>query len=264
MSGYFGNDAQRALQARVVAAIDWIRSTPGACIAGRLMGCDDFESLGWEAIDPLLDRDGVFGFRMIPVGKIAALSARLSQRGFRLDLWNVFVADRNAGLAAATRIAAAGLPDGISSADFPGEPDGERIVTVQRFMADNGVVPFPGIMLSGGICPSTGVTLLDQEGSLVATAYGYLPHNQFSPYRSYAFGGLAAVSDRYRGRRLGAYVNALMIERVFSALAAEWIYEMISESNLPSRRMAEACGLMLDPSIKAGIATRADLPRFTR
>jgi hypothetical protein len=264
MSGYFGTDAQQELQARVVQAAAWIEMTPGACISGRFMGCDDFERLGWEVIDPLLDRDNVFGFRMVPAEKVAALSERVSQRGFRLDLWNVFVADRTAGLAASRRILAAGLSAGFTVGAFPREGDGEPIVGIQRFMAENGIVPFPGVMLTGGFCRSTGVTLSDADGSLVATAFGYLPHNAFSPYRSHAFGGLAAVSERYRGRGLGALINALMVVRVFEDLHAGWIYEMIGETNLPSRRMVETCGLTLDPSVKAGVATRADQPRFTR
>ena len=147
---------------------------------------------------------------------------------------------------------------------FPKEPDGRPINDIQRFMADNGIVPFPGVMLTGGLGRSTGVTLSDAGGSLIATAFGYLPHNAFSPYRSHAFGGLAAVSERYRGRGFGALINALMVVRVFEDLDAGWIYEMISETNLPSRRMVEACGLTLDPSVKAAIAARADQPRFTR
>ena len=98
MSGFFGTETQRELQARVVQAAAWIEATPGACNSGRFMGCDDFERLGWQTIEPLLDRDGVFGFRMVPVEKVAALSGHVSARGFRLDLWNVFVADRTPAL----------------------------------------------------------------------------------------------------------------------------------------------------------------------
>src|SRR3954454_10061625 len=104
MSGFFGTETQQELQARVVQAGAWIEETPGACNSGRFMGCDDFDRLGWDVIDPLLDRDGVFGFRMVPAEKVAALAERVSQRGFRLDLWNVFEADRTAGLAASSRI----------------------------------------------------------------------------------------------------------------------------------------------------------------
>ena len=264
MWGCFGTDMQRVLQAHSVAAIDWIRSTPGACIAGRFMGCDDLDRLGWDEIDPFLDRDGVFGFRMLPIDKVASLSARLSERGFRDDHWNVFVVDRNSARAASKRVLAKPLPSGMSIGIFPKEHESEEMIALQGFMAATGIVPFPGIMLAGDLCPSTGVTLLGVDGSLVATAYGYLAHNDFSRYRSHAFGGLACVSDRYRGKGLGAYVNALLVLKVFEELDAEWIYEMISVTNLPSRRMAEACGLVLDPTLTACVATRADQPRFTR
>src|SRR5262245_36303099 len=113
MSGYFGTDAQRALQARVVDSFEWIRTTPGACVGGRFMACDDVETLGWETIDSFLDRDGVFGFRMLSASKTDTIAERLSRHGFRLDRWNVFVGDRASGLASSSRIVADGLPAGI-------------------------------------------------------------------------------------------------------------------------------------------------------
>jgi hypothetical protein len=263
MSGYFGSEAQRALQARVVESADWMQATPGASIGGRFMWCDDIDRLGWDTIERLLDRDGVFGFRMLPVGRVAAVSARLSERGFRADRWNVFVGDRGTALAASNRVLDNPLPSGVSAGSFPRDPESDEMIAVQAFMSGSGIVPFPGIMLAGDLCPSTGVTLLD-GGTLVATAYSYLPHNASSRYRSYAWGGLACVSEGYRGRALGTFVNALMVVKAFDELDADWIYEMISETNLPSRRMAEACGLAIEPSLTTCVAVRAGEPRFTR
>ncbi len=149
--GVFGTEAQRALQARSVAAIDWIRTTPGACISGRFIRCDDLDRLGWATIDPLLDRDGVFGFRMFPADRVTSLSARLSEHGFRTDRWNVFVADRDTAVAASKRILARPLPDGVSTGLFPNEHESADMIALQAFMAANGVVPFPGIMLAGDL-----------------------------------------------------------------------------------------------------------------
>src|SRR5438270_5020763 len=101
--------------------------------------------------------------------------------------------------------------------------------TPQHFLAENGIVPFSGIMLSGSLCRSTGVVLCDADGAVVATAYGYLPHNAYSPFNAYAWCGLAAVDAEHKGRRLGSYVNALALTRVFGELGATHVYEIVSE-----------------------------------
>lgn len=264
MSGYFGTNIQKQLQARVVESADWIRTTPGACNSGRFMASDDAERMGWDTIHRLLQRDGVFGFRMIPNGKLTDLAARLAERGFRLDLWDVFVADRESGLAASSKILAAGHHPDLTVGEFPSEPEDVRTVAIQRFMAENGIAPFSGSMLAGRLCRSTSVVLAIRSGTIVATAYGYLGHNPFSPYQAHAFGGLVAVSEAHRGKKLGVFANAVMVSRVFSILKASHVYELVTETNLPSRRMVEACGLVLDPTVKAGVATLADGARFTR
>src|SRR5262249_19115809 len=139
---------------------------------------------------------------------VGPIRTRLGDRGFRLDLWDVFVGDRTTCLAASNRVLDAGLPTGWTVSAFPEQADGERMISIQRFLADNGIATVAGTMLCGGLCPSTGVMLADGDAAVAATAYGYLPHNSFSPYANYAWCGLVAVADQYRGRRLGAYVNA--------------------------------------------------------
>ena len=63
-----------------------------------MFGCDDVDRLGWDVIEAVLDRDGFCGFRMIPVGKAEELGSRLGERGFQLDLRDVFTADRHRAL----------------------------------------------------------------------------------------------------------------------------------------------------------------------
>jgi len=106
--------------------------------------------------------------------------------------------------------------------------------------------------------------IIGDEAGVVATAHGYMPHNAFSPYRGYAWGGLVAVAETHRGRGLGKLVNALMIERVLKELGASHIYELVSASNVPSRRMVEACGLTLELTLTCGIATPQESARFTK
>jgi hypothetical protein len=264
MSGYFGTKTQQHLQAQAEASVAFIDATPGACQAGRTMGCDDPDQLGWERIEEFLDRDGVCGFRLIPAIQAEKLRSGLSERNFRFDTWDVFLADRASALSAAEIVISRGLPDGLTELGRPAEPEGEYTVRIQALMASAGVVPFSGSLLVGALGRATTVAIGDKNGTIVAAAHGYLPHNTRSAYHRYAWGGLVAVAESQRGKGLGNYVNARMIVSVLRDLDATHVYELVSASNAPSRRMVESCGLRHEPGLVCGLATPRESTRFTR
>lgn len=263
MAGYVGTDQQIALQEFADDAFEWMNTTPGACNPGRSLGTDDPDRLGWDKIFEVLERDGIFAFRLMHSDQIDRIARMLSKNGYRLDLWDVFLADRAKSELQTLPILANGPPDGfierprLESADHP---DTKK---VQSFMVANGVVPFSGSMLTGDFGPVTTVVILDEQGEVSAAAHGYLPHNKYSPHHESAWGGLVAVSPDHRGKGLGKYVNAKMVSSCFSGLGAKTVHELVTESNVPSRRMVEASGLQLDPSLKCGGATKGT-DRFTR
>ena len=264
MAGYFGTEIQQRLQARADSEADWIAKTPGACQAGRTMGCDDPDRLGWNRIGEFIERDGLYGFRLIPSDRIEGIRSELQFRGCRLDTWDVFLADRKAALAATTELARQPLPPGYTLLPDQTDPESDEVHLLQAMMASAGLVPFSGSLLIGAIGPSTTIVVRGPEGSIAACAHGYMPHNAHSPYRDYAWGGLVAVAEPHRGKGLGKLVNALMIDRVFRELNASHIYELVSANNVASRRMVEACGLQLEPALTCGIATPHESNRYTR
>jgi hypothetical protein len=264
MSGYFGTEKQQRLQAQAEASADFIGATPGACQTGRTMGCDELDRLGWEQIFKFLERDAICGFRLIPVDKVGALTSRLAGKGYRFDTWDVFLADRETALVASEAILSCGLPDGLVDLERPIDPESEYTKRIQTLMGAAGVAPFSGSMLVGDFGPATTVAVGDRDGNVVAAAHGYLPHNAYSDFHGYAWGGLVAVAESQRGKRLGNYVNARMIVSVFRDLDATHVYELVSAANIPSRRMVGSCGLRHDPDLVCGIATPNDSAHFTR
>jgi hypothetical protein len=264
MSGYFGTDVQQRLQARAEASVDFIKRTPGACQTGRTMGCDDPDRLGWENVAAFLERDAACGFRLIPAAKAETLRSRLKERNFRFDTWEVFVADRAGALAASEAIVARGPPDGLVDLDRPTAPEDAYTARIQALMGAAGVVPFSGSLLVGALGPATTVAVGERDGTVAAAAHGYLPHNAHSTYQRYAWGGLVAVANAQRGKGLGNYVNARMIVSVFRDLDATHVYELVSASNVPSRRMVESCGLRHEPGLVCGVAMPNESARLTR
>ena len=263
MVGYFGTETQQRLQAKAEDSADFIARTSGACQAGGTMGCDDPKQFGWNRITEIVAQDGVCGFRLIDTGEVPSIRTELGTRGCRFDTWDVFLADSARALAALRNITTRQLPEGLSVLDTPSDPEGILIKNTQVMMARSGLVPFSGSMLVGEIGRSVTVIIGNDE-EVVATAHGYMPHNSFSAYHRHAWGGLVAVVERYRGKGLGKLVNALMIDRVFRELAASHVYDLVSSSNHPSRRMVEACGLRLEPALTCGIATPHESGRFTK
>jgi hypothetical protein len=55
-----------------------------------------------------------------------------------------------------------------------------------------------------------------------------------------------------------------MIVSVFRDLNATHIYELVSSSNVPSRRMVDACGLRFEPGLVCGVAMPNESGRLTR
>jgi len=264
MAGYFGTTMQRTLQMRAEEADEWIKATPGACQAGRFVGCDDPDRLGWDRIIEYIDRDGLCGFRLISAAQSDAVKSRLASEDCRFDTWDVFVGERSTALGACEEILSRGLPDGFADLPNSTAPESKEMQRIQAIMGAAGVVPFSGSLLAGTFGPATTKALSDREGNVVAVAHGYMPHNAHSDYHRYAWGGLVAVADAMRGKGLGTFVNALMTVSVFRDLGATHIYELVSATNVPSRKMVESCGLRHDLGLVCGLATPNESMRFTR
>jgi GNAT superfamily N-acetyltransferase len=252
MAGYFGSERQQVLQRRADESIAWTQMTPGACSNGRALCTDDPEKLGWEVVLDILSQDGALGFRLLESGRLEATRARLAEAGHRLDIWDVFTGDVAEASQAIGPILAKGLPAGLRVVNVSGNDEGIAIPELQAFMLANEVVPFSVSMLLGEFGPAETIVIRDAQGAIAACAHTYLPHNRFSPYHRYAWGGLVAVSPTYRGIGLGTLVNAMMVRAAFERLDANHIYELVSETNIASRCMVEACGLNLNPALKSG------------
>jgi GNAT superfamily N-acetyltransferase len=262
MELYYGTDRQIALQKKVDALASWIRTTPGACLVGRIRGTDDPDRLGWDTIFASLEDDGVFGFRLLASSDLHAVEARLSERGYRFDSWDVFAAPAQQIRDALDRVDMT-LPDNYRAIRADAANDTVTVRNAQRLMSENEVTPFSGDVLTGKHAPAALVAIEAPDGTLAAAAFCYFPHNEHSPHHKTAWGGLVAVGPEHRGRRLGAIVNAMMLRAAIDRLGAAGVYELVTATNEPSRRMVQRCGLVHDPDLVCGMAIKGG-ERFTK
>jgi len=135
MAGYAGTDIQQRLQAQAEESAEFIAHTPGACQAGRTMGCDDPKQFGWDRIGEIVERDGVCGFRLVDTADVPEISSELFARGCRFDTWEVFLAERDAALLASCKIASEPLPSGLSLWTITDDPENQQIKDTQAMMA---------------------------------------------------------------------------------------------------------------------------------
>ena len=203
----------------------------------------------------MLEADGGFGFRLVHEDRTAAMSAHVAARGHRLDWWDTFMGSADDALGVSKRIVALGPPRGLFHIDLSGNPSEACLERVQVFLVENGLAPFSRSTLAGETDNGRTFALVDGHGDLVATSFVYMPHNSFSPFRTHSWGGLAAVSPAQRGKSLGSYINACAAVMAFEQLTATVFYEQVATTNIPSRRMVEACGLTLHPYLKSGLAS---------
>ena len=71
MGWYCGTPEHKRLQQRVDEMVVWCRTVQGAVNGGRMLGVDDIDALGWDAIFARLEKDGYFALRMIANERIA-------------------------------------------------------------------------------------------------------------------------------------------------------------------------------------------------
>src|SRR5215211_4623574 len=119
MAGFFGTEVQQRLQAEAESRAEYIEVTAGACQSGRFLGSDDPDRLGWNVIEDALERDGIFGLRMIPAQTVTKVVSRFADRGFRVDFWDVFTADRRHALPIAESLARRTLDKGLQDLSTP-------------------------------------------------------------------------------------------------------------------------------------------------
>lgn len=253
MHGYAGSDHQQQLQRATEAAAAWLAETPGACNAGRILGTDDPDTLGWDTVAALLAEHGALAFRMVPVDVIGPLERRLADAGASIDFWDVFEAPAPVARQYAGIVLLPGVPEGYERLD---QLSDEQLEQAMELMIACGIVPFSAAFLAGRPGPAVTVALRDLDsGQIVATAHAYLPHNRHSPHAGNAWAGLVAVAERHRGRGLGKWINAAAVLGAVETLGASAVHELVSAENKVSRRMVRDAGLRLVTDRKCGIAT---------
>lgn len=236
----------------------WAAATPGACRIGSIPGSDDPERLGWDKIVRLLRHHHAFSFRLIPVLVLNEIGDRLDAAGYNLDPEPVFSTSATTIRSVAWPIAADGPPSGYVEVAPDRSLDSDERKSVQALLAKYIGPTVASNILDGALTPPVVVAAADSTGRIVGVGIGAFPHNSHSPHVSTGWAGLIVTESAARQSGVGRWVNAQVAAKLVDDHGATSVYQSVPTRNVVMRRVAESCGLALDPSMRCGLATRRE------
>ncbi|GAB4356610.1 MAG: hypothetical protein Kow0026_16420 [Oricola sp.] len=263
MEASYGTEQQAALLRKIDGSVGWLITTPGACHGGCCFATDDPDLLGWDVILRRLREDGVFGFRLLAPGALAAVGERLAGQGYALDIRDVYAANANT-VREALRALDLSAPAGYRLIDAETLTYPDTIRETQALLAANGVAPVSAAMLSGRHGPCALAAISGPNGAIAAAAFSHFPHNVHSRHDDNALVGPMVVDPGHRGKGLGAIVSALAMRTMIERRGARTIHELAVPGDEAARQTAERCGLALDETAKSALAVPQGADPFTR
>lgn len=103
----------------------------------------------------------------------------------------------------------------------------------------------------------------DSTGKMVATAMANCRYHPESRFAVHIFQGSVSVLPDHRGKKLGNLVSAAVFLQSHRAFGWKSALSQVKPTNIPSRRMIEACGLTADNGL-ATVAVIAAGQELTR
>ena len=178
----------------------------------------------------------------------ATLGAALADLSPNVHEWNFYAGDRASILPAIEREMARPLAESLEALSPEAVCEEATLHQIQGFMQEQGVSPMSKPTLAGETLPAALLAWRDRgSGRIVATGYGMMGHNRFSPFHGRAFLGLIAVDPALRGLGLGRMATAHSLAAVFDRLAGTGAIAFVSPDNPVSARMIQSMGMVHDP-----------------
>ena len=177
----------------------------------------------------------------------ATLSAALADLSPNTQEWNFYTGDRASIRPAIERELARPLPEHLEALSPEAICEEATLHRIQAFMQAQGVSPMSKPTLAGETLPAALLAWRDKgSGQIVATGYGMMGHNRFSPFHGLAFLGLIAVDPSLRGLGLGRMATAHSLAAVFDRLGGTGAIAFVAPDNPASARMIQSMGMVHD------------------
>lgn len=245
---YFGSPVHQALQRKSDLGMAKALETPGEVAHGRVIAADSVELFGMDRIRAHLHEDGMVSVRGATSAERAALWAALEPDAPKIHMWNFYAGSRAEILPAVQKELDRPLPEGLEAVSEAEVKDETVLSQIQAFMNTQGVTPMSKPTLAGETLPAALLAWRDgRSGQIVATGYGMMGHNRFSPFHGRAFLGLIAVDPAMRGLGLGRMATAHSLAAVFDRLDGTGAIAFVSADNPVSARMIQSMGMVQDP-----------------
>jgi GNAT superfamily N-acetyltransferase len=137
---------------------------------------------------------------------------------------------------------------------------GDLIAKAQQLLEACGLPALPGYFLRGRTQPNLTLALLDPADAVVGMAIAMDDTSAGPAYTGWYFPASVAVAASWKGKGLGRWLNAAVIDLARREGGAVHVRESVSPTNTVSRRMIEGCGLALCENIVAVLASAEATP----
>jgi hypothetical protein len=240
---YFGSPAKIALMKRSRDLWSLLRDNPRFAYYGRMVALsgpgDDTVAL----MCALARLQGATICYYCPSDSAAGLFAELESLGLSTDRHEQFWGGEGAYLASQTVEKTTPLPDDLTIVVIDPDTPRKTVAEIAELSQSCDVMPVPGPVMRGQICPGVCLAAVDREGRAVATASSYSPHHSSSPLAKDVFWGMLATRKDRRGERIGLLLGAKAIIHMWERHGARGFRTGVRADNRPSQALCSRLGV---------------------
>ena len=257
---FAGSVAGRQGRAMILARREEIAATPGMVSRGTRVTVLDASERSPEVLVDIARR---FGSAIMVVSRHQAdhyrqrvIAAGLSTGSF------LIYASSDAAFARSRGLVAERLPEqlGLRQRRIVLSSPGDLIAKAQQLLEACGLPALPGYFLRGRTQANLTLALLDPADAVVGIAVAMDDASAGPAYIGWYFPASVAVAKSWKGKGLGRWLNAAVIDLARREGGAVHVREGVSPTNSVSRRMIEGCGLALNEEITAVLASAEAAP----
>ena len=257
---FAGSVAGRQAQAVILARREEIAATPGMVSRGTRVSVLDASE---RSPEDLVDIARRFGSAIMFVGRHQAdhYRQRIIAAGLSTGSFLIY-ASSDAAFARSRALVAERLPEqfGLRQRRIDLTSPGDLIAKAQQLLEACGLPALPGYFLRGRTQANLTLALLDPADAIVGIAVAMDEASAGPAYIGWYFPASVAVAKSWKGKGLGRWLNAAVIDLARREGGAVHVQEGVSPTNSVSRRMIEGCGLILNEEITAVLASAEAAP----
>lgn len=240
---YFGNDAQRGMQAKARALWSLLGDDPRYHYHGRFVGRDGTDPESVEAFLALASLQGASISCFVPEDEASTLAATFQSRGFGTDEWRILLGGDSAISVSRGIVRDLKLPPDLRLAELTADSPESLIDNFEEEALKHGVLPPAFAALTGVSRPGIALMALDTDGKVAAMSGAVMQYHADNPRRDVAWWGMLATRDDQRGRGLARLLGAQVVVDMVDRYGTGKFFTGVRHDNAVSQHICRSLGV---------------------